>query len=77
MQPNGRVTWNESPFWKQQSCPQHESDGTARCAGCSRLAPAAEQWVTLEDGRSLCLECLDTACLDTRDAQPLWQSVLR
>ncbi|KAL4452310.1 hypothetical protein ABPG75_007972 [Micractinium tetrahymenae] len=74
-QGNRRIVWNEVPFWKQRYCPEHE--GVApRCAGCDRLRPAGEDWAELEDGRQLCLQCLDTITTDTRDAQPLWQSVL-
>lgn len=76
-QANRRIVWSENRFWKQRYCPSHDTDGTPRCTGCSRLQPAGEQWAELEDGRQLCLECLETASLDTRDAQPLWQSVLR
>lgn len=35
----------------------------------------AEEWVTLQDGRQLCLECLDTLVVDTKDAQPLYEEV--
>lgn len=72
-----KIVWSELPFWKQRFCPQHDSDGTPRCAGCARLQLAGEQHAELEDGRHLCLECLATACIDTREALPLWHSVLR
>jgi hypothetical protein len=29
----------------------------------------------LQDGRHLCLECLDTLVVDTKDAQPLYDEV--
>lgn len=70
-----RIVWNEVPFWKQRYCPEHEGV-VPRCAGCDRLRPAGEDWAELEDGRQLCLQCLDTITTDTRDAQPLWQNVL-
>lgn len=31
--------------------------------------------MTLQDGRQLCLECLDTLVVDTKDAQPLYDEV--
>lgn len=67
--------WTERPYWKQRYCPHHE-EAEPRCSACDRLQPHAEQWVELEDGRPLCLACLDTVVTDTRDAQPLWQNVL-
>jgi hypothetical protein len=80
-QPNRRIVWSEVPFWRQRYCPHHEEEGggshAARCAACTRRRPLSEAWAELEDGRQLCLQCLDTITTDTRDAQPLWQSVLR
>jgi hypothetical protein len=32
---------------------------------------------TLNDGRKLCLECVDTAVLDTKACQPLYREVLK
>ena len=31
----------------------------------------------LDDGRAVCLECLNTLVADTADCQPLWDQVLR
>ena len=31
--------------------------------------------MSLQDGRQLCLECLDTVVVDTKDAQPLYDEV--
>lgn len=50
-------------------------DGTPQCCSCNKLKPVAEEWVSLQDGRQLCLECLDTLVVDTKDAQPLYDEV--
>ena len=77
LQANRRIVWSEQPFWKQRYCPAHAEDGTPRCAGCDRLQPRGEEWGELHDSRQLCLSCLGSVVTDTRDAQPLWQNVLR
>jgi hypothetical protein len=79
LQANRRIEWSEVPFWQQRFCPDHAYDGTPRCTSCDRLRPHEEagSWAELEDGRSICLPCLGTITTDTRDAQPLWQKVLR
>ena len=41
------------------------------------MGAAGEQWVDLDDGRVVCLECLNTLVADTADCQPLWDQVLR
>ncbi|GAB4818982.1 hypothetical protein N2152v2_006028 [Parachlorella kessleri] len=76
-QGNNQVVWSETPFWKDKFCPRHNEDGTKRCTGCTRPQPHGEQWVDLDDGRAVCLECLDTLVADTADCQPLWDAVLR
>lgn len=38
---------------------------------------AGTEWARLSDGRQLCLQCLDSIVVDTRDAQPLFDEVLR
>lgn len=72
---DGRIEWRENPFWKNQHCPSHSVDGTPQCCSCNKLKPLAEEWVGLQDGRQLCLECLDTLVVDTKDAQPLYGEV--
>jgi hypothetical protein len=34
--------------------------------------PKDSQYITLDDGRRLCLECLHTAIMDTEECQPLY-----
>lgn len=50
-------------------------DGTPQCCSCNKLKPVGEEWVGLQDGRLLCLDCLDTLVVDTKDAQPLYDEV--
>eukprot|EP00850_Spirogloea_muscicola_P012728 SM000083S22775 [mRNA] locus=s83:384578:388554:+ [translate_table: standard] len=73
---NGVIEYRASPFWGERYCPGHESDGTPRCAGCSRLEPRGAEYVALEDGRRLCLACCDSVVVDTADCQPLFQELL-
>eukprot|EP00878_Enallax_costatus_P028415 GHUV01030692.1.p1 GENE.GHUV01030692.1~~GHUV01030692.1.p1 ORF type:complete len:380 (+),score=79.94 GHUV01030692.1:399-1538(+) len=73
---DGRTEWREHPFWKVKHCPRHYSDGTLQCCSCGRLQPQQEEWVGLQDGRQLCLQCLDHLIIDTKEAQPLYNDIL-
>lgn len=37
--------------------------------------PRDARYVTLDDGRKLCLECLDSAIMDTNECQPLYLDI--
>lgn len=37
--------------------------------------PTDTQYVTLDDGRKLCLECLDSAIMDTSECQTLYLDI--
>ena len=37
---------------------------------------AGSEWVRLDDGRWLCLACVGTVVMDSRDAAPLYRNVL-
>lgn len=63
------------PFWIQKYCPSHEHDGTPRCCSCERMEPQDTGYVALDDGRKLCLECLDSAVMDTKECQPLYLDI--
>lgn len=67
----GLIEYRAHPFWVQKYCPIHEHDGTPRCCSCERMEPRETKYVALEDGRKLCLECLDSAIMDTNECQPL------
>lgn len=63
------------PFWSQKYCPAHEHDNTARCCSCERLESRNTTYISLGDGRSLCLECMESAIMDTGDCQPLYHAI--
>ncbi|XP_039066966.1 protein DA1-like [Hibiscus syriacus] len=73
--PAGLIEYRAHPFWIQKYCPSHEHDGTPRCCSCERMEPLNTGYVPLNDGRKLCLECLDSAVMDTRECQPLYQDI--
>ncbi|XP_075653917.1 protein DA1-related 1-like isoform X2 [Castanea sativa] len=68
----GLIECRERPFWKQQFCPSHEHDRTAQCCSCERMETRDRKYLLLDDGRKLCLECLDSAVMDTNECQPLY-----
>ncbi|KAF8018964.1 hypothetical protein BT93_H3759 [Corymbia citriodora subsp. variegata] len=63
------------PFWMQMYCPAHEQDGTPRCSSCDRMEPRDTKYLSLDDGRKLCLECLQSAIMDTDECQPLYLEI--
>lgn len=67
----GLIEYRAHPFWGQRYCPSHEQDNTPRCCSCERMERRNEQYISLDDGRRLCLECLDSAIMDTSECQPL------
>ncbi|GMH13871.1 hypothetical protein Nepgr_015712 [Nepenthes gracilis] len=71
----GLIEYRAHPFWDQKYCPLHELDGTPRCCSCERLEPLDTGFVSLDDGRNLCLECLDSAIMNTKQCQPLYLDV--
>ncbi|KAL8166051.1 hypothetical protein V2J09_007550 [Rumex salicifolius] len=68
----GLIEYRAHPFWDQKYCPAHEVDGTPRCCSCERMEPQGTGYVSLDDGRKLCLECFDSAIMDTNHCQPLY-----
>ncbi|CAB4282704.1 unnamed protein product [Prunus armeniaca] len=62
-------------FWPQRSCPSHEEDGTPKCCSCERLQPRNTRYYFLNDGRSLCLECRDSAIKEANDCEALFLQV--
>ncbi|MBA0565867.1 hypothetical protein Golob_010722, partial [Gossypium lobatum] len=73
--PAGLIEYRAHPFWMQKYCPSHEHDGTPRCCSCERMEPHDTGYVALNDGRKLCLECLDSAIMDTKQCQPLYLDI--
>ncbi|KAL9461506.1 hypothetical protein AB3S75_004496 [Citrus x aurantiifolia] len=71
----GLIEYRAHPFWLQKYCPSHERDGTPRCCSCERMEPRDTKYLSLDDGRKLCLECLDSAIMDTHECQPLYLEI--
>lgn len=71
----GLIEYRCHPFWSQKYCPSHEHDNTARCCSCERLESWNTTYISLEDGRSSCLECMESAIMDTGDCQPLYHAI--
>ncbi|KAM7516610.1 hypothetical protein LguiA_006193 [Lonicera macranthoides] len=71
----GLIEYRAHPFWSQKYCPSHEHDGTPRCCSCERMEARDTRYLLLDDGRKLCLECLDSAIMDTHECQPLYLEI--
>ncbi|GFQ04221.1 protein da1, partial [Phtheirospermum japonicum] len=71
----GLIEYRAHPFWSQKYCPSHEHDGTPRCCSCERMESCEARFAALNDGRKLCLECLDSAIMDTDECQPLFLDI--
>ncbi|KAL3640247.1 Protein DA1-related 1 [Castilleja foliolosa] len=71
----GLIEYRAHPFWPQKYCPSHEQDGTPRCCSCEKMEPCDARYLILEDGRKLCLECLDSSIMDTHECQPLYVEI--
>ncbi|CAA2980718.1 DA1-related 2 isoform X1 [Olea europaea subsp. europaea] len=71
----GLIEYRCHPFWSQKYCPSHEHDNTARCCSCERLESRKTRYMSLGDGRSICLECMESAIMDTGDCQPLYHTI--
>ncbi|KAF8692241.1 hypothetical protein HU200_039846 [Digitaria exilis] len=72
---DGLIEYRAHPFWMQKYCPSHEDDGTPRCCSCERMEPKAIKYITLDDGRKLCLECLNSSIMDTPECQHLYMDI--
>ncbi|RYR06294.1 hypothetical protein Ahy_B06g086046 isoform C [Arachis hypogaea] len=75
--PAGLIEYRAHPFWVQKYCPSHEHDNTPRCCSCERMEPRETGYIGLNDGQKLCLECLDSAIMDTSECQPLYVDIQR
>ncbi|KAL1542143.1 Protein DA1-related 2, variant 2 [Salvia divinorum] len=71
----GLIEYRCHPFWSQKYCPSHEHDNTARCCSCERLESRNTRYISLGDSRSICLECMESAIMDTGDCQPLYHAI--
>ncbi|XAR57859.1 hypothetical protein NMG60_11026143 [Bertholletia excelsa] len=73
----GVIEYRVHPYWLQKYCPSHEHDGTPQCCSCERMEPRDSRYVSLDDGRKLCVECLDSAIFSTYEAKLLYLGVQR
>ncbi|GAB2216522.1 hypothetical protein Droror1_Dr00024297 [Drosera rotundifolia] len=71
----GLIEYRCHPFWSQKYCPSHEHDNTGRCCSCERLESWNARYVSLGDGRSICLECMESAIMDSGECQPLYHAI--
>lgn len=71
----GLIEYRAHPFWHQKYCPAHEHDKTPRCCSCERMEQVDARFLILDDGRKLCLECLDSSIMDTHECQPLYLEI--
>ncbi|KAK9083027.1 hypothetical protein Scep_029498 [Stephania cephalantha] len=71
----GLIEYRYHPFWGQKYYPSHEFDNTARCCSCEQLESWNSSYISLGDGRSLCLECMESAVMDTGDCQSLYHAI--
>jgi len=74
---DGYIHFETTPYWGEISCVEHATDGTNRCDGCRRYEKrGGEEYIAAPDGRTLCLECVQTVVIDTKDAEPLYRDIL-
>eukprot|EP00271_Cylindrocystis_brebissonii_P015758 TRINITY_DN3875_c0_g1_i1.p1 TRINITY_DN3875_c0_g1~~TRINITY_DN3875_c0_g1_i1.p1 ORF type:complete len:628 (+),score=134.62 TRINITY_DN3875_c0_g1_i1:571-2454(+) len=72
----GVIEYLSSVFWGDHYCREHDGDNTPRCTSCQRLERRDTPYVELEDGRKLCLNCVESVVVDTNDCTPLFHSIL-
>ncbi|KAE9603584.1 putative transcription factor interactor and regulator LIM family [Lupinus albus] len=69
----GHVGYMTRPFFMQKICTSHIHDGTPICFSCERMESRERGgYSDLYDGRKLCLECKDSAIMDTKECQSLY-----
>ncbi|KAG6605244.1 Protein DA1-related 1, partial [Cucurbita argyrosperma subsp. sororia] len=72
---SGVIEYIKQPISSRPYCPSHEKDGTPRCCSCEQMETRDTSYLLLEDGRKLCLECSDSAIMDTHECQPLYLEI--
>lgn len=77
--PDGKVSFVKHPFFdKEQMCPSHAKSPGRRCTGCHRFEPEREPFADINDsGRCVCYSCCRSVIVDSEDAQPLWDIVIK
>ncbi|KAI4386726.1 hypothetical protein MLD38_004634 [Melastoma candidum] len=71
----GRLSCLKHPFWTLKCCHSHLSDGTPLCSSCERFEARDTRYATLDDGRVICSECLETAVMNPKDCQRIYLEV--
>ena len=77
---DGKVSYVKHPFFdKERMCPRHAQSPTPRrCTGCHRFEPEGDGFADLGDaGRCVCMSCCRSVIVDSVDAKPLWDLVIR
>jgi len=76
---SGRVSYKKHPFFDTEyMCSKHSEESTRRCTGCFRFEPNDLPFANLNDnGRCVCDACLRSVVVDSEDAKPLWDNVIR
>lgn len=76
---DGKVSYVKHPFFEtEQMCPRHASNPGRRCTGCHRFEPNGTGFADLGDAnRCVCYSCCRTVVVDSEDAKPLWEKVIR
>ncbi|KAL3721460.1 hypothetical protein ACJRO7_033888 [Eucalyptus globulus] len=72
---DGHIKYRAHPFWQRKYCPSHERDKTPQCCSCERLEPRDPKYLSLDDGRKLCLDCLDSAIMGTAECHQLYHEI--
>ncbi|KAG5411258.1 hypothetical protein IGI04_007577 [Brassica rapa subsp. trilocularis] len=65
------IKYHKHPFWEDKYCPSHDDDGTAQCCSCERLQACGTEYIMLADNRRLCLECKESAVMDSYECKSL------
>lgn len=77
--PDGLIKFIKHPFFENEiMCSHHTRKDVRQCSGCGRFEPFGQGFTDLHDfKRCLCDACIRTCILDSADAKPLWDAVLK
>lgn len=77
---DGRVSYVKHPFFQEVMCPSHNTTNHRKCTGCHRYEPTGVNYKFADLGdanRCVCYSCCRTVIVDSKDAKPLWDRVIR
>lgn len=76
---DGKIRFVKHPFFDNEiMCAHHSTNQVRQCSGCSRFEPLGRNFTDLHDAkRCLCNACIRTCILNSADAIPLWDLVLK